>query len=62
MRLMMLGSVEGSRRNVVKASGLACRAAWTGGRRWGRGDRHFSQYWSVLARVGARAVQAPERR
>ena len=33
----MLGSVEGSRRNVVKASGLACRAAWTGGEEVGQG-------------------------
>ena len=62
MRLMRPGSVEGSSRKVVKAWGLACRAAWTGGRRWGREERLQSQYWSILARKDATAGQAPVRR
>ena len=44
VRLMTLESLEGSRRNLVKVWGLACRAARTGGRRWGRGERHLFQY------------------
>ena len=61
-RTRTLGSVEGSSRKVVKASGLVSRAVWTGGRRWGRVERVSPQYWRVLARVGASAAQAPERR
>ena len=38
------GSVEGSSRKVVKASGLASRAVWTGWRRWGRVERLLPQY------------------
>ena len=46
----------------MKASVLSCRAAWMGGSRWGKGEIHLSQYSRVLAKVGARAGQAPERR
>ena len=61
-RMRTPGSVEGSSRKVVKASGLASRAVCTGWRRWGKVERLLNQYWRVLARVGARAQQAPERR
>ena len=59
---MMAGSVEGSRRKVGKATGLASSIVWIGGKRWGRVERHFHQYRRVLARVSASAGQAPLRR
>ena len=46
----------------MKASGLESRAAWTGGRRWGREERHFLQYKRARGRLWASAGQAPERR
>ena len=49
-------------RKVVKASGLESRAAWTGGRRWGREERHFLHYRRARARLWASAGQAPESR
>ena len=59
---MMSGSVEGSRRKVTSWEGEPCRAAWSGGRRRGLEEARSRQLVRVMARVGARAGQAPESR